>query len=340
MFCTNCGEKISFDTKFCPNCGTASVSNDAPIKYTPNKIAKSKVIDHLEIAKIFETRIFTLDNMINKLEERIQELRTPLPQRKKYTDYYDFLGFGVFGIIFLITLLIFVFTSSSPFECLIIIISIVLIFFSDVVAPMVFASLGISLGIYLVINSIFWIKTFIDNRRYSLEYKFNVASDKKDYEENLRIADKLEKEQKKLKLKKKEAKLYLSEIYKADIIAPKYRTMTAVLTIYEYFVYERCESLTGHEGAYNLYESELRMGIIINSLSEIMTKLDAIQQNQYMIYNAIKETQSMMDSLSYSMQNMSSDINSISNNSQISSYYSKMSAENTKALTYINLLSQ
>ena len=55
----------------------------------------------------------------------------------------------------------------------------------------------------------------------------------------------------------------------------------------EYLLSGRCEDLTGYTGAYNLYEQELRMNIIIAELELISEELDAIKENQYMIYNAI-----------------------------------------------------
>ena len=57
-----------------------------------------------------------------------------------------------------------------------------------------------------------------------------------------------------------------------------------------------------------------------------------------MIYNAIKESQNMLDDLAYSMRNIESGIDSIFNNTKLSSYYSRMSTEDTRVLTYINLM--
>lgn len=337
MYCTNCGKEIDYDSKFCPNCG-ASFNKDISVRYTANSVSKKDIIEHLEYAKMLETRIYTLDNMINQLKTKIKELRTPFAKRTKIKDEYDFSAISFFWIFFVITLLIFIFTSNTPFQIILCILSVLLIFFSNEVLMIVLNSAGIAFGICIVVQMFIWLKVFIDNRKYSKRYRENTDSDEREYNKNIQLSYILEKEQLKAETKKREAQEYLNKIYEADILAPKYRNMTAVLTIYEYFIYGRCEELTGHEGAYNLYESELRMGIIINSLSEIITKLDAIQQNQYMIYNAIKQTQSILDSLSYSMQNLSSDINSISNNTDLSSYYSRMSAENTKTLTYINLM--
>ena len=55
---------------------------------------------------------------------------------------------------------------------------------------------------------------------------------------------------------------------------------------------ERCYGLTGHEGAYNLYENELRLGHIISTLDSISSDIKEIKQNQRMLE---KKTDRYMD---------------------------------------------
>ena len=66
----------------------------------------------------------------------------------------------------------------------------------------------------------------------------------------------------------------LESLYGLNLIYPKYRNYTAIASFYEYFCSGRCKELTGHEGAYNIFEQEVRMGIIID-------KLDAIFREKY-----------------------------------------------------------
>lgn len=49
----------------------------------------------------------------------------------------------------------------------------------------------------------------------------------------------------------------LKEIYKDDIIYPKYQELFPVSRFYEYLSTGRCRGLEGYGGAYNLYENEL-----------------------------------------------------------------------------------
>lgn len=79
----------------------------------------------------------------------------------------------------------------------------------------------------------------------------------------------------------------LGKLYAENIIYPKYRNMVAVTTIYEYLESGRCNRLEGPDGAYNLYEMELRQNIIIGQLSVIASNLEHIKENQFMLYNEI-----------------------------------------------------
>ena len=77
-----------------------------------------------------------------------------------------------------------------------------------------------------------------------------------------------------------------------DIIFPKYRNLAAITMFYEYFASSRVFELEGKDGAYNLYESELRQNIIIGNLSKINDNLENIKENQYCMYNELKNINS------------------------------------------------
>lgn len=89
-----------------------------------------------------------------------------------------------------------------------------------------------------------------------------------------------------LNAKSKEA---LKEIYDKNIIFPKYRTMVMVCSLYEYVCTGRCDTLEGHEGAYNLLELEIRLDKIVTQLDRVISMLGRIQQSQYMVYSAIQD---------------------------------------------------
>lgn len=82
----------------------------------------------------------------------------------------------------------------------------------------------------------------------------------------------------------------LNNLYSQNIIYSKYRNIISIASIYEYFESGRCNELEGPNGAYNLYEGEIRTDIIIASLSKIINDLEQIKSNQYALYNQIKSS--------------------------------------------------
>lgn len=86
------------------------------------------------------------------------------------------------------------------------------------------------------------------------------------------------------------SKKRLSEIYDRNIIFPKYRNLVMVSSLYEYVCAGRCVALEGHEGAYNILEMEIRLDRIVLQLDHVIAHLAAIQQNQYMLYSSIEES--------------------------------------------------
>ncbi len=90
---------------------------------------------------------------------------------------------------------------------------------------------------------------------------------------------------------RKKTKAVLNKFYSTNVIYPKYRSLPAIASLFEYMLSERCYGLTGHEGAYNLYESELRLGHIISTLDSISSDIKEIKQNQRMLYDVMSESQ-------------------------------------------------
>lgn len=334
MYCKFCGKQVDDNNSFCSNCGKALEKAE---KQIADKSNKNTVINHLEQAKILETRIFTLDNMINVMDNKIQELRREPKVKKQYLDTHDIILWP-FWIFFPIVLLIMAFLSGDFIGTMLCILSIVLIFFSNDVTEVLFSSAAIAAGVVFLINVIRMIIISIHNAKYKKEYKNYFNDMQQQYKINLSKANAIEKEKNILVDKRKQAIVYLKKIYSANIIYPKYRNFIAVLSIYEYFVSGRCDELTGHEGAYNIYENELRLNRIINTLDNILYRLDEIKQNQYYLYQALCDTKEMINSLSSEMNNISSDLSSVANSASIAAYNTKIAAEDTRLLTYINLI--
>ena len=126
----------------------------------------------------------------------------------------------------------------------------------------------------------------------------------------------------------------LENLYDVNIIYPKYRNLVAVTTIYEYLASGRCDTLEGADGAYNLYEMELRQNIIIGQLSSVLDSLEQIKNNQFTLYNEIEESNRKSAEL----------LSDIADNTKFSAYANEETAkanaaiaQNTEATKYYTL---
>ena len=125
-----------------------------------------------------------------------------------------------------------------------------------------------------------------------------------------------------------------SQMYSYGILFEKYRNFVAVSSFYEYIASGRCETLEGPNGAYNLFENEIRMNMVICQLNQVLESLEQIKQNQYMIYSAIQESNRLLSSLNSSTSRVISALGEIkSRASSMESYMSKI-ADNTEVIAY------
>lgn len=330
MYCKNCGKEIGDNSKFCEYCGAMLKSNEI-IKPNNASISPQTIIKHLENAGVLEERIYELDNIIKNITYNIKSLQARREVKKEDREnLINFMWLWIFPIAWIIISLGLIFSHEEhPILAMLLIYKSILPFFKQAaVVSLIITAIPISLN--FLINLI---KNFSTNSKYKNNIKIRDAK----YCEDLRKAEMLKVERNKLIQKKKQAKQYLDMVYSKNILFPKYRNMIAVLTIQEYFMSGRCNCLTGHEGAYNIYESELRQNIIINSLEAIQYSLEQIKQNQYMLYQAIQDAQDRIDNLTYEFSNISSNVSSLENNSKVSAYNSKIAADNTRILSYIEM---
>lgn len=136
-----------------------------------------------------------------------------------------------------------------------------------------------------------------------------------------------------------ETKATLEKVYGMDVVHSKYRNMVAMCSICEYFETGRCTSLKGADGAYNLYEAELRQNMIIGRLDTIIDKLDEIKNSQYMLYCELKKTNQILRAISREVESIASTTESIAQTSNITAVCTQAAAKNTEALKYIALVS-
>lgn len=74
-----------------------------------------------------------------------------------------------------------------------------------------------------------------------------------------------------------EMRLALDRLYDQNVVYTKYRSLPALMRIYEYLLSGRCDALGGAlggaHGAYNLYEDETRRDATLAQLSELADEL-------------------------------------------------------------------
>ena len=127
----------------------------------------------------------------------------------------------------------------------------------------------------------------------------------------------------------------LEQYYSMDIIYEKYRKkLVAISSFYEYLSSRRCYSLEGPDGAYNIFEMEIRQNIIIQKLDEAIRKLDQIKENQYMLYSAIQDSNNTTTRLYKKIDEASKTMKKIEENTSISEYNTRITAQNTEFLKW------
>lgn len=132
----------------------------------------------------------------------------------------------------------------------------------------------------------------------------------------------------------------LKKYYSSGIIFPKYRNMIAMCSIYEYFMSGRCVELAGHEGAYNIYEYEIRMERIILKMDEIIMKLEEIKDNQYMLYDAVHEGNRITQKLVDATIRHTQVTERAAANTELAAFYSAQAASELKFQNELHLLEQ
>lgn len=139
-----------------------------------------------------------------------------------------------------------------------------------------------------IVMAILSIKQGIEDNKYKVrKYNEEVEQDKERVKRELDLVPTYRNNESLYSQNVRSCQESLNQLYSLDIIFPKYRNFVAIAQIYEYYMSGRCTELEGHEGAYNIFESELRQNVIIAQLNDVLANLEEIRRTQYMIYDAI-----------------------------------------------------
>jgi len=112
----------------------------------------------------------------------------------------------------------------------------------------------------------------------------------------------------------------LLELYNQNIIFPKYRNFVAVSAISEYLQSGRCYALEGPDGAYNLYEMELRQNIVIGQLGSIVENLEQIRSNQFSLYEELTKSNELIHEII-------SELSELNESTKLNTYFAGISVK-------------
>ena len=108
--------------------------------------------------------------------------------------------------------------------------------------------------------------------------------------------------------------------YAQNILFPKYRNLVAVSSIEEYLLSGRCATLEGANGAYNLYEMELRQNIVIGQLASVLDNLEQVKNNQYSLYQELNRANE-------EIREITTELRTVRENTRLTAYFSALNAK-------------
>lgn len=359
MFCAKCGAQIQDTAAFCYQCGTPNTnailentskdlvitppSSVETVPGTANQPTFEQTKEHLSHAKTIELNCYALEQGMDRLQSIIntlghrREIPSPHSQVAPYKSYF----WTTFFYMFFIGGLIAAFTCGDAKDSVIAnfisIIFFVLVLFNEDLLIGLAVAVGIALVSAILVSIFSGIVYAIRLQRQKKIYERKVAIDQERVNRELATANVLRQQRSAMAIRLEECKQLRKRFYAQSFIKEQYRDMVAVTTMYEYYDTERCYTLVGPDGAYNLYSHEVQMGIIIASLKGILHKLDQIQMNQQMLYNALRDTNSYLDLMHQQALDMANTGRQIRDNSAVSARNAKIAAQNSEISLYLDI---
>lgn len=298
-----------------------------------------------------ELSIYTQNQLIKKLTSeynclgRVSKLSAPKKKKTEASWFYCVWISGiVIGILSGIIGLIDSFNSADSF----------IYYFAAIIAGLIIAAIGAFVG-GLGVGTIVWIVWFIkDKKRISSQYSDDINNHQKrvkNQELKLKNDQKkkpiLAKEINDLKACRSRSESNLSKMYSYNILAPKYRNIYAVSSILGYLRAGRTYCLqfnqsTGDQGAYNIYETEIRLDRIITNTEEILYKLDQVIDYQKELAYGLQKANQKIDSLYSNVTNhldrISSSVNSIEQSQSLIAYNTECTKNQLALLNWMNIV--
>jgi len=114
----------------------------------------------------------------------------------------------------------------------------------------------------------------------------------------------------------------LKKLYLMNYIEEKYQyDLIAICTFSEYFKSGRCSVFDGYNGAYNIYENKIRMGVIISDLDTATKQWDKLRTNQYELYTILNEINNKRNKIVANLKKLSQNDENCLTNAEYTKYY-------------------
>ncbi len=187
--------------------------------------------------------------------------------------------------------------------------SILLALFSSALCAVVFAVIGAIVGGVAVGGIVGFSARLFEQKKLDTSYQLECAIyEELVTEDDQRIQAELKKQRllgnviKQIENGLHQSQCNLKKLYSLSVLHKDYQNKYAVSSMYGYFEKGITQSLafdphTGDEGAYKIYERELREDIIITNTEEILNKLDIVIRNQYVLANQLENAQRSIEAL-------------------------------------------
>ena len=130
------------------------------------------------------------------------------------------------------------------------------------------------------------------------------------------------------------AKNSLMQIYSENVLPQKYRTLTAVATLYEYLETGRCNTIQGHGGIYDTYEVESLHLAQLQQMVQMNQTLSRMEDNQRYICQELRQANLTLSSINASLNEIEKTNAEIAKNTAISAAANQQTAVATSWLAW------
>lgn len=130
------------------------------------------------------------------------------------------------------------------------------------------------------------------------------------------------------------AKNNLLQIYSENVLPQKYRTLNAVVTLYEYLETGRCNIIQGHGGIYDTYEVEKIHLAQLQQMIQMNETLSRIEDNQRYICQELRQANYILSEINSSLHMIEKTNAEIAHNTAISAVANRQTAAATQWMAW------